>query len=257
MLKITKNFYLRSLALAGAIALANPSSLTPVRAEAESESLQSIPLEWNHNSPDFSEDGRPKRTAGGASRGECQKSDLPLTALIPNLPVALTAANSPTFWFYLPYTLRPEHSIEFVLKDSQDKYIYRTKLTGKNTSPGIVGLNLPAKVNIEPEQNYNWYFVVYCQPRNSDKFVYVSGSLQRIDRPHLNSSLKFSSPKERLYFYATEGLWYDAVTNLAKQIKANPQDNVIQKDWETLLKSVGLEEELASKPFVACCSLKE
>ena len=256
MLKITKNFYIRSLALAGAIALANPSSPTPIR--AKDESLQSIPLEWNHNSPDFSEDGRPKRTAGGASRGECQnKSDLPLTALIPDFPVALTAANSPTFWFYLPYTLIPEHSVEFVLKDSRDKYIYRTNLTGKKTSPGIVGLHLPAKVIIEPGQNYTWYFLVYCQPRNSDKFVYVSGSLQRIDRPHINSSLKFHSPKERLYFYANEKLWYDAVTHLAQQMKANPQDNVIQKEWETLLKSVGLKEELASKPFVACCSLKE
>ena len=56
MLKINKNFYIRSLALAGAIALANPSLPTPVRAKTE---LQSIPLEWNHNSPDFSQDGRP------------------------------------------------------------------------------------------------------------------------------------------------------------------------------------------------------
>ena len=255
MLKITKNFYIRSLALAGAIALINPFSPTSVRAEAEF--LQSIPLEWNHNSPDFSEDGRPKRTAGGASRGECQNKDnLSLTALIPDLPVALTAANSPTFWFYLPYTLTSEHSIEFVLKDSQDKYIYRTKFTDKKILPGIVGLNLPAKVNIEPLQKYSWYFLVYCQPQNINKFVYVSGSLQRIDRPLLNSSLKFPSLKERLHFYANEGLWYDAVTYLAEQMKANPQDIVVQKDWQALLKSVGLEE-LASKPFIACCSLKE
>ena len=248
MLKITKNFYIRSLALAGAIALANPSSPTPVRAEAKS--LQSIPLEWNHNSPDFSEDGRPKRTAGGASRSGCQnKSNLPLTALIPNTSVALTAAKSPTFWFYLPYTLTPKHSVEFVLKDSQDKYIYRTKLTGKETSPGIVGLRLPTTVSIDAEQDYNWYFLVYCQPQNPAKFIYLSGSLRRIDRPYLNSSLKFPSPKERLYFYATEGLWHDAVTHLAEQMRANSQDAAIQNDWAGLLQSVGLEE-LAKEPFV-------
>lgn len=237
---------MRSLALAGAIALTSPASLMSVK--AETDSLQSIPWEWeNHNSPDFSGDGRPKRTAGGASRNECQKSDLPLTALIPDTSVALTAAESPTFWFYLPYTLTPQHSVEFVLKDSDDNYIHQTKFN-KATSPGVISLRLPPNVTIDAEQNYHWYFLVYCQPQNPAKFVYVSGSLRRVENSYLNSSLKSPSSEELLHFYVTEGLWHDAVTHLAEQMKANPQNTAIQNDWETLLQSVGLEE-LANKPF--------
>lgn len=253
MIKI--NFYPR-LVLASAIALGIglPSHLA---ARTEIDSLQSLPLEWsNQQSPDFSGDGRPKRTAGGASRSQClAKNDLPLTAIVPDTTVALTAAKSPTFWFYLPYTLTPQHSVEFVLQDDRDKYVYKTELTGKKVSPGIIDLRLPPEVTLEAELNYNWYFVVYCEPQNRDKFVYVNGSVRRIESSDPSSSSELSSPQEQLYFYASKRLWYDAVTNLTEQMNANPQDRAIKDNWTTLLRSVGLEK-LAREPFVPCCSLK-
>ena len=248
------NSYLRLLFFASAIAFLTgfPSVLS--MEEAENESLE-FPLEWNsRQSPDFSGEGRPKRTAGGASRSQCRnKSDLPLTALIPDTPVALTAADSPTFWFYLPYTLTPKHSLEFVIKDSQDKYVYKTELAGKETPPGIIGLRLPSRVTLNAEENYSWYFLVYCQPQNSSKFVYVNGSIRRIES-HLNH-LESSSAEEKLQFYVTEGLWHDAITHLVESTIYNPQDVAIGNNWVTLLESVGLKQ-LASKPFVSCCSLE-
>ena len=258
MLKVPKtNFYLQPLALACAIAFSMSSpSLAPVR--AETVSMQSIPLEWrNRESPDFSGDGRPRRTAGGASRSGCQnQNEMTLTALIPNTPIALTVAESPTFWFYVPYALTPEQSVEFVLKDSQNDYVYKTKLTRRETSPGIIGLRLPSTVSLEANQNYDWYFLVYCEPENLSKFVYVNGSVRRVERPYLTSSLEFPSAAERLHFYASEGLWYDAVSHLAQQISANPQDAATKNDWATLLQSVGLEK-LIEKPFVSCCPLEQ
>ena len=216
--------------------------------------LQSLPLEWSNQSQDFSGDGRPKRTAGGASRGQCQaKNNLPLTAIVPDTSVALTTAKSPTFWFYLPYTLTPKHSVEFVLKDDRDKYVYKTELTGKEVSPGIVSFRLPSKVALDPELNYNWYFLVYCEPQDKDKFAYVNGSVRRIESSYLSSSSKLSS-QEQLHFYASEGFWHDAVTNLAERMSANPQDLAIEVNWVTLLRSVGLEK-LAREPF-SCCLLK-
>ena len=250
------NLYLQILALFSTLTFLN-SSFSPSPTEAEAESLQSIPLEWENSqsSPDFSGDGRPKRTAGGASRGECQaKNDLPLTAIVPETAVALTAAKSPTFWFYLPYTLTPKNSVEFVLKDDRDKYVYKTELTGKRVSPGIIDLRLPSEVTLNAELSYNWYFVVYCQGQDRDKFVYVNGSVRQVDRPYLNSSLKLFSPKEKLHFYASEGLWYDAVTHLAERISSHPHDATAKNDWAMLLQSVKLKK-LANKPFVDCCSL--
>ena len=254
MLKMTKtNFYLRPLVLASAIAfmISSPFCLA---AQTKIDSLKSLTLEWKNRQPqDFSGDGRPKRTAGGASRSQCQaKNDLPLTAIVPDTAVVLTAARSPTFWFYLPYTLTPQHSVEFVLKDDRNKYVYKTELTGKKVSPGIIDLRLPSEVTLNPELSYDWYFVVYCQPQNRDKFVYVNGSVRRIKSSYLNSSSKLSSPQKQLDFYASKGLWYDLVTHLAKLTSANPHDSSIKDNWATLLRSVGLEK-LAGKPF-SCCS---
>ena len=257
------NFYPRPLVLASAIAklaigiafiIGLPSHLA---AQTKIDSLKSLPLEWENQQPqDFSGDGRPKRTAGGASRSQCQaKNDLPLTAIVPDTAVVLTAAKSPTFWFYLPYTLTPKNSVEFVLKDDRDKYVYKTELTGKKVTPGIVGLRLPPKVALNPELDYNWYFLVYCEPQDRDKFAYVNGSVRRIENSYLSSSSELSSPQEQLHFYASEGLWYDALTNLAERMSANPQDVAIKDNWATLLRSVGLEK-LAGEPFVPCCSLK-
>lgn len=242
------NFYLQTIVLFSTLAFSN-SSFSPLPVEAEAESLQSIPLEWENSqsSPDFSGDGRPKRTAGGASRSQClAENDVPLTAIVPDTSVALTAAKSPTFWFYLPNSLTSKHSVEFVLKDDRDKYIYKTELAGEKVSSGIIGLQLPATITLNAKHDYHWYFLVHCQARN--KFVYVNGSVRRIETPNLDISN--SLPQEQLNFYASQGLWYDAMTNVAEQMSANPQNPTNQDNWATLLQSVELNE-LIHKPVVS------
>ena len=235
------------------------SLILPAEAQdnTNNTSLQSVLLEWsNQNDPDFSQDGRPQDTAGGASRSGCQaENNLPLTALVPEASVAKTLAASPTFWFYVPHTLTSENTIEFVLKNGQDDYVYQTKFVDE-ISPGIVSVSLPPSVTLKVHQNYDWYFLIYCAPQNQKKFAYVNGSLQRVKLPDLQKKLKSATPMESLVIYATEKLWYDAATNLARQAIANPEAEAVRNDWHTLLQSVGLEK-LATQPFVDCCSVKE
>ena len=89
------------------------NSSPQLRAESISGELS------DHKSPDFSEDGRPKNTASGASRSECQASTpySNLTPLIPDTSVAVTVSPDPTFGFYVPYNLTSKHSAELVFKD--------------------------------------------------------------------------------------------------------------------------------------------
>ncbi|MCA1994559.1 MAG: DUF928 domain-containing protein [Coleofasciculus sp. S288] len=217
--------------------------------------LRSIPLEWsNQESPDFSSDGRPSQREGGASRGECQvKGKPPLLALVPDTNVALTVAESPTFWFYVPYTLTPEHSVELVLKDDQDNYRYKTKFPGRGTPPGVVNLRLPSTVSLDTDKNYSWHFLVYCDSQKPSRYVYVNGWIRRVERPNLKSQIEPATPQERYILYASEGLWYDAITTLAKTRQAYPQDDQLKEDWVTLLQSIGWGN-LASEPIVPCCS---
>ncbi|MDJ0744571.1 MAG: DUF928 domain-containing protein [Xenococcaceae cyanobacterium MO_167.B27] len=89
------------------------NSSPQLRAESISGELS------ERKSPDFSEDGRPKNTASGASRSECQaqQPSSNLTTLIPDTSVALTVSPDSTFGFYVPYNLTSKHSAELVLKD--------------------------------------------------------------------------------------------------------------------------------------------
>ena len=230
--------------------------LAEAKDNTKNTSLRSVVLEWsNQNDPDFSQDGRPKDTAGGASRNGCQvKDSLTLTALMPETSVAKTLAADPTFWFYVPHALTAKHTIEFVLKNDRDDYVYQTKFVEK-ISPGIVSLSLPPTVTLKVDRDYDWYFLIHCTPQNNKRFAYVNGTIRRV-KPNLTNKLKTTTPEERLFFYATEKLWYDAVTNLAQRAIANPQNKSLKNDWHTLLQSVGLEK-LAEKPFIPCCSARE
>ena len=203
--------------------------------------------------PDFSDVGRPRRRRGGGSRGLCRVIDNPpLTALAPDNSAGLTIAEHPTFWFYIPYTLTPDQSVEFVLKDG-DKEVYKARVSGNETAPGIVNLDLPSTVSLEADKDYNWYLLVYCDPQNQNRFVYVDGLVRRIERPDIESQLASATPQERTALYATEGLWYDILTHLAENLRESPQNQQINQDWANLLRSVDLEP-LASEPFVSCCS---
>lgn len=246
------------------------------------------PLLSNEEEPDFSDVGRPQRRKGGGSRGGCLVKDKPpLTALVPLQPLVgihteqpplpidtathsrsqgvlapnenrynlgLTVTKSPTFWFYVPYTLMPEYSVEFVLKEGKND-VYKTKFPGLGTPPGIVNLRLPSTVSLEANSNYNWYLFVYCDSRNKDKFDFVNGLVRRVERPELKSQLHSATPQKRIIMYATEGIWYDALTGLAELHRAYPQNDKLNQDWAGLLQSVGLEK-LAPEPFVPCCSPK-
>jgi hypothetical protein len=178
------------------------------------------------------------------------KDKPPLTALVPTTNLGLTVTN-PTFWFYVPYTLTHEHSVEFVLKNENND-VYKTKFAGLGTPPGIVSLRLPSTVPLKADKNYDWYLYIYCDSQNKDKFVFVNGLVRRVERPNLKSQLQSATPQKRIILYATEGIWYDALTGLAELHRAYPQDYKLNDDWAGLLQSVGLEK-LAPEPFVPCC----
>lgn len=211
-----------------------------------SSQLQAEPLSWSlsqRNSPDFSGDGRPRRTAGGASRGECQVTQPAerLTALIPNTSVALTVSSTPTFWFYVPYSLTSENSVELVLKDDQGNFVYQNKFSGKDVSSGIVSLSLPSTVELSTNQNYDWHFLIYCDKQNPEKFVYVNASIRQVESTGLKSQLSTTTKEERLMIYKQEKIWYDALNTTAKNLQTDPQNPKVQEDWFNLLQSVGLE----------------
>ncbi len=216
--------------------------------------------------------GAPGRRKGAASRGECPSVSKPLTALVPATEepsgegreltgttaksvLGLTAAEYPTFWFYVPYTLTSERSIEFVLLDDQNNYIYKSTFTATGAAPGIISFRLPfTAIPLEFGKMYHWYFLVNCNLGNP---VFVEGWIQRIAlSPILIQQLEAATPQERVNLYATNGIWYEALTTLAELYRAAPEDTRLAADWAILLQAVDLDN-ISSEPLMSVFYYRE
>lgn len=205
---------------------------------------------------DYGEPGR-RSSAGSRNCAATKTQTKSLTALVPaydaqgkSIVGGVTTALNPTFWFFVPFELSPKDSIEFVLKDAADNYVYKTKFLGRGDSSGIVNVSLPSDTQLEANQSYSWHFLTYCNSSSPSNFV--SGFIKRVTRPELGQQLATATPREQVKLYAEAGLWYDALTNLAELYRQNPQDQSLRQDWGILMQDVQLEQ-LAGEPFSTCC----
>lgn len=198
------------------------------------------------------------RRQGAASRGQCAGVvGEPLTALVPatwkylgkqqekssldawQAVWGLTTSKSPTLWFFNPYSLTSKLPITFVLEDEQGRNVYKTSFAAPGTQSGVVGFRLPSTAHLEVGKKYRWYFSVDC---DSVAPALVQGWVQRVAiNPRLKSQLQLATPRQRVALYASNGIWYDALSRLAELRAANRKDVALVNDWISLLDSVGLE----------------
>lgn len=216
------------------------------------------------------------RSRGGASRGNCNATDAPLTALVPTatqnhetggnetlesettvIP-GLTTAPHPTFWFYTPTPLTPDQPAEFLLLDEAGEYVYTTTLNYTET-PGIIKVVLPTSLpnlenGLEEGKTYRWVFQVTCESGNP---IDIWGEVQRVAvSQELQTQLEQASTEEQVALYAANGIWYEALTTLANLHFAEPNNPMITAGWSNLLQSANLED-IADHPLIACCEAEQ
>lgn len=181
--------------------------------------------------------------------GSEQKS---LTALVPvyegkdsTSVFGLTVSANPTLWFYVPYN--SQFSGEFVLYDRENKLVYKAPFTLSGRA-GIVKISLPPSVSLEVDRQYQWYFNIYCEPRQPA--ISVSGKITRVNfsNPALKSQLEKTTVSDRISILAANGIWYDALTAAGELRQTSSNDG----HWPSLLRQIGLSN-IASEPIVECC----
>ncbi|HAZ48982.1 MAG TPA: hypothetical protein DDW76_04875 [Cyanobacteria bacterium UBA11369] len=205
--------------------------------------------------------GAPRGREGRGSRG-CEidnqistttSEKKPLLALVPVVPAndasevesvgGFTTAERPTFWFYLPY--QPPLTGKFVLRDRDENLVYETNVTlpGK---PGAYAISLPTTAApLTAGKQYYWYFKVYCQP-GAKLLSFVEGWIQRTSlNPAVESQLQNATPQQKVALYASNGIWYEALTAAAELRRTNSSD----RNWANLLQDVGLSK-IASEAIV-------
>ncbi len=211
---------------------------------------QTNQLHLKQKEADGSKRGRPGGRTGSGSRGDCPSVNLPLTALIPANNQGLTVAEHPRFWVFVPYQSNNIASGEFVLQDEKNNDVYRTKFTLPPT-PGVVSIPLTKAAPLKINQDYQWYFKLYCSQQKLSNPLFVKGWIQRIAiNTNFEKQLKAATtPQQRFTIYDKNNIWYEAVTELAEHQIIESQNKSLLSDWGNLLKHVGLEN-LISQPVV-------
>ena len=220
--------------------------VSPLGAQPSREETSKFPTPLsNQQPPDFSGDGRPGGRTGGGSRTPCPRVNAPFTtALLPMNNLGKTVAERPTVWFYVPYSPQAAPAGEFVLQEENGNEVYRTAFTLPAT-PGFVSFSTPLAVEpLKVNKLYRWYFKLYCEEQRSSTPVFVEGWVQRVEKtPALDRQLQAARSREYVV-YADNGIWYDALNDLAQLRLINPSNSMFANDWANLLraKGVGLEQ---------------
>jgi hypothetical protein len=193
--------------------------------------------------PPAADRGAPERTAGGGVRGDScvEQEATPLTALMPVNNVGTTVSANPTLFVYVPKTNVKE--AEFSVSDDQGKDVYleTVKLTGE---AGILKVSMPESADLKTGKDYTWSFSIICNAQERSGDIYVRGLLQRTE---LSDAVKSELEKlpllEQAKIYAKAKVWNETLALVAQLRNSSP------KEWEQLLKSVGLEA-IAEAPFI-------
>lgn len=236
------------------LAIAVLLTLSAIQAQAQSVPTvltgSNDPIVFNAATPPST--GQPGRRTDAGSRG-CGEADSartsepkPLLALVPmqktdqktassRVVFGKTAAEYPTFWFYLPH--RSSLTATFVLQGQDGSPIYQSDVTLPKTA-GIVSLKLPATVApLAVGKRYHWFFKLYCRSI-SPPDSFVDGWIQREAlTSDLAQKLKTATLSQQVRLYAANGFWFDALTTAAELRRTNSSDSA----WVELLRTIGLE----------------
>lgn len=199
-------------------------------------------------------EGAPQRgdTASSRSGGVCQHGEVGETqrGVVPLLPqgnYGTTLADRPEILVYVPATQAKQAL--FSLKDQNKITHYETvvPLSGK---AGIVTVRLPKTAQpLAVGETYTWYLALQCEGMVRPVSP-VQGQIKRIVSNRVAVSPESQSAQSgetstllnTATIYGAEGIWYDTIATLARLKATEPADATIDRHWQELLGSVGLDQ---------------
>ncbi|WP_193912716.1 DUF928 domain-containing protein [Desmonostoc muscorum] len=195
--------------------------------------------------------GKPPTTRGAGSRndrlcsqdaptnpGDSSAKTLALTALVPSDQSGLTWAERPTFWVYLPKTSARQMVLSVKAAGNQPHFQSFLPITKE---AGIVGIPLPTNSPpLEVGKSYQWAVVLLCGDRPNPNDPFVTAWVERVaPSPGISNSQDALATAAS---YGEQGIWYDALTNLAIAQQSEIDKLALTKIWIDFLAqpSVGL-----------------
>lgn len=237
-----------SMVLLQAIALSNPSqnsswqkiaALMGLGLPAIANEAQSLETDLHYNPPDR---GAPQSTRGTGSRGCDQSIPVSLNLLVPSDHVGYTATGRPTFSWYVSDPV--DVPMEFTLVErGVAEPIFVQQMQVKTSK--FVHLQMPENLpELLPGRQYRWSVTLICNPARRSEDIFAQAWIEPMPMAAelLNQLATIEVPRDRARFYAREGFWYDALTEIAKAHENNPNDRAIAIDMISLLEQGGLNQ---------------
>jgi hypothetical protein len=179
------------------------------------------------------------------SRGWSAKMPL-LYVLAPDHTGLTTRAQPALFWYQSgPASTRIEVT---VIEPGKPKPVLRVG-ADKVDQPGIHRLLLARyNVNLAPGVVYKWTVALVPDPANRSQDVIASDTIQRAEPgAQFTTALAGAEGLDRAALYARQGIWYDALEAVTKEIDAAPKDKELRFQRAALLEQAGLQKVAASE----------
>ena len=218
-----------------------------------------------------------RQRTGAISRGPraCGGETIDVTALLPKtneaklagdkkIEIESTVTESPTFLIYISKTEKTKGMFTVVGERDNEAFLVQEKAVELPGKPGVVSVSvdLPKDENTSSNQAteaplYHWFFTIKCNPNDSDTSgdLVVDGWVKVMPKDDsLTKELAQAQERDRPAVYAKYENWTDTVSTLADLRQRYPKEQQLKDDWQSLLKSVGLDR-LANAEIIG--SLKE
>ncbi len=213
--------WVTALTVSASVLLLQPFTLIPANTHATGSA--GVTIEFGlaaiaADAPAYKPPSRPRPTgptSGTGSRGCDSKAlPVPLTPLVPNGHVGQTLSARPTFFWYLA-DAKPVHFA--LVEQGVPKPIYET--TVQPTQAGIMQVTIPANAaELAVGKEYRWSIALVCSEARFSSNTFAQSWIERVElAPAVKNKLaSATSDAERARLYAETGLWFDAMTTLAK-----------------------------------------
>jgi hypothetical protein len=142
---------------------------------------------------------------------------------------------------YLPVSNAQE--AVFSLKDEADNMVYQMVIPTSGQAEVVV-IQLPQEAPaLEVNRNYQWYVALKINGELNPSAPFVDAWVKRIEPTRAQvDTLAGGESLQAVSQLAQDGVWYDSVSILANLRLEEPGSDILARDWDELLSSVGLAD---------------
>jgi hypothetical protein len=164
-----------------------------------------------------------------------------MSLLVPHDGASLyTVSQHPSFFWHVDLGNSQSATMEFVLTHpNKAEPVYTRTINAAAT--GLVQIDLPDTVALEPNVRYRWAVMAACA--NGDQH-YARSFIERLEQPGMEQQVSHQAALSQAETYAGQGIWYDAIASLLTAASHHPS---AISELHALMQQVNLDTTLVNE----------